>query len=100
MAKKTCHNCKDRFDEDDLTLARRKVGGSYRRAASFKPCLICEDCARSLVARIQPGYLTVSQWSKGSLESAVRSFDLWAARKLELQAEPEASKPLVGAGKR
>jgi len=99
MAKKTCHNCKERFEEDDLTLARRKVGGSYRRAASFKPCLICEDCARSLVARIQPGYLTVSQWSNGSLASAVRDFDLWAYRKLERGAKTGSSKTLVGAGK-
>lgn len=100
MAKKTCHNCKERFEEDDLTLAKRKVGGSYRRAASFKSCLICEECARSLAARIQPGYLTVSQWSTGSLNSAVRDFDIWAARKLEGQAETGTSKTLVGAGKR
>lgn len=87
MAKKTCHNCKERFNEDDLTLAQRKVGGSYRRAASFKFCLICEDCARSLAARIKRGYLTVSQWSNGGLNNAVRTFDLWAARKAEKAAE-------------
>jgi len=100
MAKKTCHNCTERFDGDDLTLVQRKVGGSYRRAASMKPCLICEGCARNLVARIQPGYLTVSQWSKHGIIRAVELFDIWAARKLEAQTEAGTSKALIGAGKR
>jgi len=84
MAKKTCHNCSERFDGDDLTLARRKVGGSYRRAASMKECLICEGCARSLADRIAPGQLSVAQWSNAGLRSAVRDFDLWNTRKAEL----------------
>lgn len=83
MAKKTCHNCKERFDGDDLTTAGRKVGGSYRRAASMKECLICEGCARRLFESVQDGHLSVSQWGKYGLKRAVEDFDIWNARKAE-----------------
>lgn len=75
MAKGTCHNCKERFEVAELTLAIRKVGGSYNRAGSKRKCMICESCARRLLSQLQPGQLSASQWGKSGLELAVDHFD-------------------------
>lgn len=83
MAKATCHHCKDRFDRETLTTAGRKVGGNYRRASSFKDCLICEHCLRRLASSLQQGQLSVSQWSGHGLRRALERLDARQAAPVE-----------------
>lgn len=62
-----CHNCLTR---GDCILVPRKVGGSYNRAAAFRPCNLCTECLPDLCARITPGTMTTSRWSNTRLRQA------------------------------
>lgn len=80
--------CKDeghtggRVDREDAILVNRKSGGSYRRASSYKPTLICLGCAADIYARAQrgefKGQLSHSRWNitdlKHAFERGIREF--------------------------
>ena len=72
MTRAKCKHGDHWADREDCLLVMRKVGGSYRRAASFKNTLICLDCAKGILDRLDEnggsrGHMTVSQWSISGL---------------------------------
>ena len=68
MAEGKCRNCLRRRE---TFTASRFGGGNYRRPGRFYSSQLCLECAEGLLARIQPGHLTVSRWSNTSILQTV-----------------------------
>lgn len=69
----TCNQCGERAD---CALAKRKVGGSYRRAGGYRSCRICRRCAEELWAdaKASPGSMSTQRWGNYGLFSVVKTW--------------------------
>ncbi len=96
MTRAKCKHGDHWANREDCILVNRKVGGSYRRAASYKPTLICLECAGPMVERIETdpdayrGQMTTSQWNISNLRYNYRSEMLMREREASESETPTA----------
>lgn len=93
--KRACANCREFGDNKrkPVTKARRKVGGSYNRAASSRLCNICEECADAVLASAHGPFGARTVWNRWDILSIRRAKqDFEAARTREPDEENEGER--------